>query len=490
MWILFDVACIAFLLCLVLTPLVRGAGLRLNLVDRPDSRKLHKAPVPRLGGVAVMAAYVCALLFILIAPYQKLQIDIPAALSGALALAPAAALVFAIGLLDDIVGLRPWQKLIGECVAAVMAYFGGFAVHVFRGDALETWVSLPVTVLWLVACANAVNLIDGMDGLAAGVGFFAAATTLVAALTHGNIELALVTAPLVGSLVGFLRYNFNPASIFLGDCGSLLIGFLLGCYGAVWSHKSATVLGMTAPLIALAIPLLDVLVAIARRFLRGQPIFSADRGHIHHRLLDQGLTPRRAALILYAVCGAAAAVSLLQDMGQTQNFGGLIVVLFCAVAWLGVQNLGYTEFNIAGRFFFQRGLRRTIAAQMWLQDFERRLSTAGDLNAAWQVLSAGSRDAGFCRIRMETVGDVLDCHSQTGDYVWELRIPLRGGGNVVMYRESQAQIHPVIMTGFPEIVQRQLVSRQCYVQYSTRCAHGPRVDRHPDEQLVGVEEYS
>ena len=158
-------------------------------------------------------------------------------------------------------------------------------------------MAVPLTILWLVGCSNAFNLIDGLDGLATGVGLFATATAFLSALLTGNIALAIVTAPLLGALLGFLPYNFSPASIFMGDCGSLTVGFLLGCFGVIWSQKSATLLGMTAPLIALAIPLLDTALAIARRFLRRQPVFGADRGHIHHRLLARGFTPRRVAYI-------------------------------------------------------------------------------------------------------------------------------------------------------------------------------------------------
>src|SRR5947208_10567281 len=168
----------------------------------------------------------------------------------------------------------------------------GVNVSGVAGFAAHGWWSFPITVGWLVVCSNAFNLIDGMDGLATGVGLFAAFTTLAAALLQNNALLALATAPLVGALLAFLRYNFNPASIFLGDCGSLTIGFLLGCFAAVWSQKSATLLGMTAPVMALSVPLLDTGIAVVRRFLRRQPIFSADRNHLHHRLLDRGFSSR------------------------------------------------------------------------------------------------------------------------------------------------------------------------------------------------------
>ena len=186
---------------------------------------------------------------------------------------------------------------------------------------LPGWLGLAVTALWLVGCSNAFNLIDGVDGLAVGAGLFATVTILLGALLNGNVRLALATMPLAGALAGFLRYNFNPASVFLGDSGSLTVGFLLGCYGVLWSQKSATMLGMTAPLMALAVPLIDTGVAVARRFLRGQPIFSADARHIHHRLLARGLTPRKVALLLYGACGVAAGLSLVGSVAETLTRG-------------------------------------------------------------------------------------------------------------------------------------------------------------------------
>src|SRR5207248_2457378 len=166
--------------------------------------------------------------------------------------------------------------------AACLAYWAGVHVLGVGGFSTHGWWSLPLTIMWLVGCSNAFNLIDGMDGLATGVGLFASFTMLAAALVQNNAPLALASAPLVGALLAFLRYNFNPASIFLGDSGSLTIGFVLGCFGAIWSQKSATLLGMTAPVMALSVPLLDTGIAVVRRFIRRQPIFSPDRNHVHH----------------------------------------------------------------------------------------------------------------------------------------------------------------------------------------------------------------
>jgi UDP-GlcNAc:undecaprenyl-phosphate GlcNAc-1-phosphate transferase len=460
MLVFFDVTCVACLLALVLTPWIRALANRFGWVDVPDAgRKLHLGSVPRIGGVAVALAYALSLVFIVAAPYRNLDFDIPTALSAALRLAPAAAIVLLTGIVDDIRGLRPWQKLAAECVAAVVAYWGGFGVYVLRGQPIGDWVSLPVSVLWLVGCTNALNLIDGMDGLAAGVGVFATLTTFVAALVHGSLELALVTAPLAGALIGFLRYNFNPASIFLGDSGSLFVGFLLGCFGTMWSQKSATALGMTAPMIALAMPLLDTVLAIGRRLLRRQSVFAGDHRHIHHRLLDRGLTPRRAALVLYGFCGLAAAFSLLQDVAR-KEFGGLIIVLFCAAAWMGVQHLGYAEFGVAGRIIMAGSFRSVVNIQLKLQQFDRALYQTGTLDDAWQVIAAAAQDFGLSGVRLRVDDRFFDSMPglDTANY-WQVRVPLPQGQFLNVSHDPLRDVHPVVLASFPKVVEHFLRSR-------------------------------
>src|SRR5215471_14767490 len=459
MLVLFDVTCIAFLLALVLTPLVRNFANRAGLVDKPDlDRKLHLGSIPRVGGISVVIAYASALAFIAIAPYDDLNLDISSGISAALKLAPAAAVVLLVGLFDDLHGLRPWQKLIGEAVAAALAYEAGFGVYVLRGYPLMDWISLPLTVVWLVGCVNALNLIDGMDGLAAGIGIFATLTSFVAALVHNSLDLALVTAPLVGALLGFLRYNFNPASIFLGDGGSLLIGFLLGCFGIVWSEKSATVLGMTAPMIAFAIPLGDVALAIVRRFLRRQPILGADRGHIHHRLLDYGLTPRRAALMLYGVCGLAAMLALLEDVTQNK-LGGLVLVLFCGAAWIGVQHLGYAELGIAGRMALRGSFRNMVGAQLRLQQFERVLESSKTIDEAWKAILEGAKEFNLSGVQLCFADRFFDSPHAVSASDWQLRIPLGEGEFLILQRDPRQEVHPLILTSFPKTIERFLTSR-------------------------------
>ena len=204
---------------------------------QPDERKQHAKAVPRLGGVAIMLAYAISLALFAMLPLS-VSLETRNSWNQILRLLPAVGLILFMGLVDDLRGLRPFTKIVAEVAAAVTAYSAGVRIG---GD---DWWSLPLTVLWLIGTTNAINLIDGVDGLAAGVGLFAALTMFAASLIHGNILLAIVTAPLAGCLLGFLRYNFEPASIFLGDSGSFTIGFLLGCFGLIWSDKTATAIGI------------------------------------------------------------------------------------------------------------------------------------------------------------------------------------------------------------------------------------------------------
>jgi len=457
MLILLDLAGLAFLFSIVMTPYIRDAARRLGMVDHPDQRrKLHAEPIPRVGGIVIALGYLVSFSFVLIAPYRNVGFNIPTVVPRALTLMPAAGLIFLIGLWDDLAGLRPWQKLVGQVVAAGLAMTAGVRINFLQWHELSFWLSIPITIVWLVGCANAFNLIDGLDGLAAGVGLFASLTTLVAALLHDNLHLALVTAPLVGCLLGFLIYNFNPASVFLGDSGSLLIGFLLGCYGIMWSQKSATFLGLTAPMMAMAIPLLDVALSVVRRFLRNQPIFGADRGHIHHRLLARGLTPRRAALCLYMICAAGAALSLLQDRAHSR-VGGVIILLFCTGAWIGVQHLGYAEFGVARRMIVKGTLRSFIDLQLRIHEFERVLGQCSNIEDCRTAILAASQEFGFSAVRMNLAGLISERRYQPQPaIIWQMRVELPDAQYVNFYGDFQSAIHPGLLAGFAQTIERKL----------------------------------
>ena len=460
MYLILTLGALSVLIALVLTPIVRDGVGRFGFLDHPDGvRKKHATAVPRVGGIAIVIAYVATFAIAFLLPFSYTFV-LRKALPNILQLAMVASMVFLTGILDDMVGLTAWQKLMGLGGASALAYWAGIRVDVHLLHYLPNWpwLGFVITVVWLVGCANAFNLIDGMDGLAAGVGLVATLAMLIAALTQGNMPLALATMPLAGCLLGFLRYNFNPASVFLGDSGSLLIGFLLGCYGALWSEKSVTLIALTAPLLALSIPLLDVLLSVLRRYLRNKPIFEADRGHIHHKLLERGFTPKTAVLTIYGFCSVVAILSLLMSALHSR-FSGLIVIAFCAVAWFGIRHLEYSEFAMAGRMFLQGRFRRIIDSETKLLDFEKALGQTANLDECWKEMLTWSRELGFQGVQMSVNGTVWEdfgTHHAKG--VWELRIPLPAGQYVTFFRDLGSDTSPLVLSAFVNSVQRCLES--------------------------------
>lgn len=424
MYLLFILALTGCFLSLLLTPMVRQSARYFGLVDRPDSkRKFHKTPVPRVGGVAIVLSYFCVFGLLSWASAAT-NIAGSGALPLAVRLLPAAAVIFLTGLLDDLFQLAPWQKLIGQVIAAGLAYAAGIEIQATQvGLSLHWWWSLPLTVGWLVLCANAVNLIDGLDGLAAGIGFLASATAVVAAVMQHNMVLGLAAAPLAGALLGFLRYNFSPASVFLGDCGSLFIGFLLGCFGVLWSGHATTALGLTAPLMLVAIPLLDTFLAIARRFLRKHPIFLPDRGHVHHRLLDRGMTTSTAALVLYACSGLSMLLSLIM-LGNRYQLAAFAT--FMVLTWLGIQKLGYIEFRMAGRVLIEDSFRTVLRSRISLDQFASSLAQADKPEDCWAILRKRYRELGFCEVRLHLAGQTYFEHAEKirDTECWHLAIPV------------------------------------------------------------------
>lgn len=310
---------VAFLMalgiCAMLTSPVLHLAQRLRLLDEPDGdRKIHTNAIPRLGGIAIVIGFLSpliALLFYTNDFAEQLRGNtarVQAFFGGALAIG-------ALGIYDDIRGASAWQKLIVQAVVGVALWSAGLRFDSFSlfGTAHTLGLlSLPVTMLWIAGIVNAMNLIDGMDGLAAGVAVFASLALFLIALMDANPMLALFAAVMGGSCLGFLLYNFSPALIFMGDSGSMSIGYMFAV-AALWSaEKRSTVLALSLPIMALGLPILDTVLAFGRRALRGKSPFHSDREHIHHRLLDSGMSPRQAVLTLYLVCGllTAAVVAL------------------------------------------------------------------------------------------------------------------------------------------------------------------------------------
>ena len=314
------------------------------------------------------------------------------------------------GLIDDLVGLSPWKKLAGEFVAAGYACFIGVRLASPAGYSGPVIFIYVISVLWLVFCANAINLIDGMDGLATGVALLASISLLMAAVINHHPELALAILPFIGGLFGFLCYNFNPASVFLGDSGSLLVGFLLGSYGLMWNRHASTGLGMAAPLVALAFPVTEVLISIVRRFLRQKPIFGADRGHIHHKMLSLGLSQRRAVLSLYGISALAGTLAVLQTLLQPR-LATVLLLLGLTVAYLGFRSLRYAEFGVLSQFLFAGEFRRALRMKISLQEYDDLLAKADNLDECWIALRDACREAEFRSVSLRIAGRVfLDEH--------------------------------------------------------------------------------
>ncbi len=313
---------VALVVALVLTPVVTAVAHRLGLFDVPDLvRKVHVRQTPRLGGIAVVTAVMTP-----IAALALRDNDISSAFFAdphlILAFAAGAVGIVALGLYDDLRGADATVKFGVQFVVAIGLWAAGLRVEAIGGSIGASvdigLLSLPLTVLWLVGIINAVNLIDGLDGLASGIALIAAAALFGTALVNDQVLLAVIMAAVAGALVGFLVFNFNPARIFLGDSGSLFLGYVLAV-SSLWTHHkaaTATVVGLL-PLCVLAVPLIDTALCIVRRVSRGQSPFSPDREHLHHRLMALGLSHRGTVLTLYAVAAvfAFAGVSLWSGLG-------------------------------------------------------------------------------------------------------------------------------------------------------------------------------
>ncbi len=311
---------IALVISFLITPLVRDRALKFGLVDKPDpARRIHKEAVPRLGGIAILISIVItsAIYLAIFGRYTTSNIDL-IALEG---IAAGGFIIFFIGLLDDIQPLNPFLKLFGQVVAASTAWYLGVRVELlanplyYMDHTLKAYISfndetsLLITIIWLVAISNAINLIDGVDGLAVGVSLIAALTTWVIALspTINQPAGAIFAATLAGACLGFLRYNFNPARIFLGDNGAYLLGFVLACVSCIGLAKKVTVVIISPILILiLAVPIIDTIYAISRRAIKKEDIMRPDLGHVHHKLLDIGFSQKQVTYLLYGVtflCG-------------------------------------------------------------------------------------------------------------------------------------------------------------------------------------------
>lgn len=390
-------------MALVFTPVTIRLARRLKLYDRRNFRKVHSAPTPRVGGVAIVVSMTLAVGLVLLFPSwfgspfsetrQKLLVLF--ATSGG---------IFLLGLVDDVRGLPAKVKLLGQFVAALVVCAAGIRIDMIpQFDWMFGQMGWIVTIGWILAITNAMNLIDGLDGLSAGISSATCATVAAFAIFNGRMDMAILMLALLGSLVGFLVFNFNPAKIFMGDGGSMFLGFFIATASVLSATKVAAVMGLILPALALGLPLFDMLLSIFRRILDRRSVFSADRDHVHHRLMDMGLKHHHAVIVMYAVTILTAGIGLAMMFfrGQGEDSTGEIVVFVAVLLVLMFL------FRIAGVLRFRRiwnqvqeNYARSREIRRDRREFEtirNRFRQAWTFEQWWRAVRRMARRMGFRR---------------------------------------------------------------------------------------------
>jgi len=405
-------------LSLVVTPIVIHIARRIKAVDHPTPRGMHTSPIPRIGGAAIFLSATCMIILASFFSYAigdafrsvRLQV-------GAMLLT--ASSIFVVGLIDDLRGLPARAKLLVEVAAAVILCSVGVKISALEmTDTLVWqlgWLSYPFTVLWIVGITNAVNLSDGLDGLAAGISAVACGVIAVFAIHSGNAIMVVLMLSLLGSLSGFLFYNFNPAKVFMGDCGSLFVGFTIAASSVMCVTKSSTLVGLALPALALGIPIFDTLFAMLRRVLERRSIFSPDRGHFHHRLIDLGLTQRHAVLAMYGatciVTGLGLFMMIRRDVGSLVVFGCLLFLLVMLFHVVGAVRLHHTMGRLQEQYVVMRRQRREKKAFEYLQ---LRFRQADALPDWWQAVCEAAQRFDFTWVSLS----VRNPDGSTDTSVW------------------------------------------------------------------------
>jgi UDP-GlcNAc:undecaprenyl-phosphate GlcNAc-1-phosphate transferase len=389
----FALFLIATIASLVTTPLIRRLCQRYHLLDVPlDGRRVHRTAVPRLGGIALYFSCVSTLSLLMFWDNLLTQ-TLSGMKSEILTLLVPATLVLLLGAYDDLRGANAVVKFVGLGLIATLFFaMGGridaLSIPLFGSVQLPPIVSFVVTVVWLVGIANAFNLIDGLDGLASGAALFSSLVILGVSISQNRPLMIVVALVLCGALAGFLRYNFNPASIFLGDSGALFIGFLLAALSVLGTQKATTAVAIVVPILAFGFPVVDTTMTMSRRLLSRKPVFQGDNEHIHHMLLARGWSQRRAALVLYGVCALFGLVALIFPATGSKLTGFMLFVISVAVI-IAVGHLRYHEVEE-----LRAGVKRTVA--------DRRLRVANNIcvrRAAVAVSKASDVDEMFAAVK-------------------------------------------------------------------------------------------
>ena len=422
----FGIFGLSLLLSFVLTRSIRSFCTSRGVVRPPDpDRDVHVIPLPRLGGVAIYISFMLSMGIAML-----VTLGLPGVVPGLsrrtlLTILFAGTLILALGIWGDIRSLSRYTKFGVQGVAAAILFAGGMRIldlPIFFGTHHFGWlVGLPITMLWVIGITNAFNLIDGLDGLAAGSALFSTLVVFSVALYSQAALVTLLTIALAGAILGFLRFNFNPATILLGDCGSMFIGFMLSALALQGAQKSPTAIAVAIPVVSLGLPILDTVLSVLRRCIGGKPLLVADREHIHHKLLERGLSHRQVVILLYAVSALFAVLSLFLLLPSGATLGLVLVVVGTGV-WFGVQQLGYLEFHE-----IQRLAQRTV-------DQRRILLNNLSFRRATEELKNAPDYAELCRI--------VEAAFSTNDFDgFDLEVMLLPEGDVS---------HSLVMSGLAE----------------------------------------
>ena len=424
---------ISLFFSLLLTPFVRRFATAIGAVDVPDNeRRIHKHITPRMGGLGI---YIAFLLTLCVVPFLQNAVgqSFLQNLSFYLGIIGAATLVFGLGVFDDLWGAPPLAKVLVQIIAAIPLHALGFGIQAlnlpFAGEyTFPFWLSFPLTALWVVGITNAFNLIDGIDGLAAGASVFALGSILFFSAIGINPAVSTTAIILIGAVIGFLYFNFHPATIFLGDSGSLFLGFMVAALSLAGAQKSTTTVAIAIPLISFGLPVLDVGLTLFRRFIRGNDLFQSDRGHIHHRLLDHGLSQRQTVILLYAVCGLFSLFGIML-INPSRSQPALIFCMVGVIVVLGVQKLRYPEFEELGSSIRRRVAkhRKNLSVNVGMRHRGGDLKKAESLAELLAVLSNLATATEFEGVklklaifpRLEQASEILDAVAVNG---WRLPI--------------------------------------------------------------------
>jgi UDP-GlcNAc:undecaprenyl-phosphate GlcNAc-1-phosphate transferase len=396
------------LLALGMTPAVIWLARRIGALDHPSVRSIHRKPVPRIGGVAIFISSMCLILSVL-----YLRNDIGEAFRDVrmqvTALLGSAAFIFLLGLADDLRHLPARFKFLAELAAAGTLCFVGVRIdEVGLVDGYRVslgWLGYPLTLFWVVGITNAVNLSDGLDGLAAGISAIACGVIGALAINSDNPMMAVFALSLVGSLSGFLVFNFNPARVFMGDCGSLFLGYMIAASSVMCLTKSSAVVGLTLPALALGIPIFDTLFSMLRRFLERRSLFAPDRRHFHHRLLEMGLHQRQAVMIIYVITLLSSGLGLLMIVAQDSSaliiFGGVLLLLLVVFRMVGAVRLRETLARLQERY---RIARQQRVQQAMFEQAQLQLQQVHDAGQWWEAVCKAADQMGFAWVTLTRTG--------------------------------------------------------------------------------------